>query len=222
MSNRFHLVAVASCSATLSVFVACASNPSTPPASPSALPDGGPAYAVGAAVDGTATTPWGDAGAPVGPVAPVGPATPAPMDAGSAPVIAVGEAAVDAVVDLAITTAAPKIAPKMEREGQPIRATLKEGEHFPVMITLMPNRCYSIVATSPLGSIEKLDLKLFGPPFYNVEAGKSGGADKNMPVIGKGSAALCPVLPLAVPYKLDVFAAKGAGRVGVHVFARNK
>jgi len=142
------------------------------------------------------------------------------MDGGLAD--AGGDAALDAAIDLTITTASPKLAPKMEKEGQPGRATLKEGEHFSMMINLAPNRCYTIIANSPPGSVEKLDVKLYGPPLFNVEAGKSGATDKNMPVIGKGTAALCPILPLAVPYKVDVVATKGAGRIGVHVFARNK
>lgn len=135
---------------------------------------------------------------------------------------AIEETAIDGAIDLAITTAAPKLAPKMEKEGAPGRATLKEGEHFSMMITLAPNRCYAIVGYSPAGNVEKLDVKLYGPPLFNIEAGKSGANDKNMPVIGKGAAALCPLVPIAVPYKVDVAATKGAGRIGVHVFARNK
>ena len=142
-------------------------------------------------------------------------------DAGGA-IAALGEAALDTAIDVAINMAAPKVAPKMEKEGQAGRATLKEGEHFSMMINLAPNRCYTIVGNSPPGAVEKLDIKLYGPPLFNVEAGKSGATDKNMPVIGKGTAALCPILPIAVPYKVDVAATKGTGRIGVHVFARNK
>ena len=71
-------------------------------------------------------------------------------------------------------------------------------------------------------NVEKLDVKLYGPPLFNIEAGKSGATDKNLPVIGKGTTALCPIIPLAVPYKIDVAATKGAGRIGVQVYARNK
>jgi hypothetical protein len=110
----------------------------------------------------------------------------------------------------------------MEKEGPPGRATLKEGEHFSMMVNLAPNRCYTIIGNSPPGMVEKLDIKLYGPPLFNVEAGKSGATDKALPVIGKGTAALCPIIPLAVPYKIDVAATKGAGRIGVQLFARNK
>lgn len=134
------------------------------------------------------------------------------------------EQAMDAAIDLAITAAAPKVAPKMDKEGQPGRATLKEGEHFAMVVTLQPNRCYSFVAFSPPGSIAQLDMKLLGVALA-IEAGKSGPADKSMPgisVMGKGKDAICPMSPVAVPWKLDVAAAKGAGRMGVQVFSRNK
>lgn len=160
----------------------------------------------GEAADAGPTFFTGDAGT----AAPTGPA-------------ALGDAALDTAIDLAITTASTKSAPKMEKEGQPGRATLKEGEHFGMMVNLAPNRCYTIIANSPAGAVEKLELKLYGPaPLLTTEAGKSGATDKNLPVIGKGTAALCPVLPIAVPYKVDVAATKGAGRIGVQVFARNK
>jgi hypothetical protein len=109
----------------------------------------------------------------------------------------------------------------MDHEGQPGRATLKEGEHFAMVVTLQPNRCYTVVGFSPPGSVSQLDLKLFSLPL-NVEAGKSGAGDKAMPVMGKGGSPICPVLPIAVPYKIDAVATKGAGRIGIHVFARNK
>jgi hypothetical protein len=138
-------------------------------------------------------------------------------------VTALGDAALDAAIDLAINAAASKVAPKMEKEGQPGRATLKEGEHWGMVVNLQPNRCYTIVANSPPGNVEKLDLKLYGPaPLLTTEAGKSGASDKNTPVIGKGTAALCPVLPLAVPYKIDAAATKGAGRIGIVVYSRAK
>jgi hypothetical protein len=79
-----------------------------------------------------------------------------------------------------------------------------------------------VVGYSPPGQVTALDVKLLAPPFYNVQAGASGANDKNAPVLGKGKAALCPVLPIAVPYKVDVVATKGAGRIGVQVFSRAK
>jgi len=151
-------------------------------------------------------------------------AAPPTVDAGEADagaVASIGEAALDAAIDLAVTTASAKAAPKMEKEGQPGRATLKEGEHFGMVVNLQPNRCYTIIGNSPAGAVTQLDLKLLAMPLM-MEAGKSNAADKGTPVIGKGKAALCPILPMAVPYKIDAVATKGAGRIGIHVFSRAK
>jgi hypothetical protein len=195
---------------TVAVFAACSSNKPAPPVTPT------PTAPVDAGVDAAGEM---DAGVAVVPDA--GPPFFTGADAGlTAP--SLGEAALDGAIDLAMTTAAPKLAPKMEKEGAPGRATLKEGEHFSMMVNLAPNRCYTIIGNSPPGNVEKLDIKLYGPPLFNIEAGKSGATDKNMPVIGKGTTALCPIIPIAVPYKIDVAATKGAGRIGVQVFARNK
>ena len=213
---RKSLATVLTLASAVATFAACSSNKPNPPMTP-ASPQ----------ADGGVEAGAGEAGAPLadaGPTFFTGDAGPTFFtgDAGATGPVAIGEAALDAAIDLAIATAAPTLAPKMEKEGQPGRATLKEGEHFSMMVNLAPNRCYTIVANSPPGAVEKLDLKLYGPPLFNIEAGKSGPNDKNMPVIGKGTAALCPIVPLAVPYKIDVAATKGAGRIGVHVFARNK
>lgn len=192
------------------VVAACSSKPPPPPSTPSVSADAGVPEAAAPTADVGAVP---EAGAP--------PFFTGGTDAGAA-LPAVGEAALDTVIDLAITTAGPKVAPKMEKEGPASRATLPEGQHHGLMVTLQPNRCYTFVATSVPGQVEKLEMKLFAPPLYTVEAGKSGATDKNMPVIGKGTAAMCPILPIAVPYKLDVAAIKGGGRVGVQVFSRAK
>ncbi len=128
----------------------------------------------------------------------------------------------DQAIDAAITAAAAKLAPKMDREGQPGRATLKEGEHFGMLVTMSPGRCYTIIGFSPAGNVTQLDLKLMAPPLYNIESGRSGANEKNQPVIAKGASAMCPVLPLPVAYKIDAAATKGSGRIGVQVFSRNK
>ena len=136
----------------------------------------------------------------------------------------VTEQVMDSAIDLAITTASPKVAPKMSEEGQPGRATLKEGEHFAMVVTLQPNRCYTFIAYSPPGNISQLDMKLLGVAIA-IEAGKSSPPEKASPglsVMGKTTQAICPILPVPVPYKVDVVATKGAGRMGVKVFSRNK
>lgn len=167
-----------------------------------------------------------DAGAPPPPPPDAGPVSTGPTfftDAGAPPPL-VTDQVVDGAIDLAITTASAKVAPKMTEEGQPGRATLKEGEHFAMVVTLQPNRCYTFVAFSPPGSVAQLDMKLLGVALA-IEAGKSGPPDKAMPglsVMGKTTTAICPILPVPVPYKLDVAATKGSGRMGVKVFGRSK
>lgn len=146
---------------------------------------------------------------------------PAPSASASAPNVIADPT--DAVIDLAIKTAANTSAPGMNPDGQPGRATLAEGEHFAMVVNLQPNLCYSVVGFSPAGGVAQLDVKLMAPPLYNIQAGASGANDKNTPVIGKGKAnALCPLLPVAVPYKIDVAAKKGSGRIGVQLYSRAK
>jgi hypothetical protein len=129
----------------------------------------------------------------------------------------------DLAVDTAIKSQAGTAAPGMNPEGQPGRATLAEGEHFGMVVTLQPNQCYTVIGFSPPGQVAQLDVKLLAPPLYTVQAGASGANDKNQPVVGKGkAAALCPLLPVAVPYKIDVTAKKGTGRIGVQVYSRAK
>lgn len=190
------------------LFAACSKKP--PPAVPTTTPDAG----ADAGLEDAGLHEEPDAAAETGPTF----FTEAGAPAGEQ----LGEEVVDRAIDLAIDAAAAKVAPRMTKEGQPGRATLREGEHFSMMINLMPNRCYTIIGHSPAGSVAQLDLKLFGPPLFNIEAGKSAPGDKSTPVIGKGSTALCPILPVAVPYKLDAAATKGAGRIGIWVFARDK
>jgi hypothetical protein len=211
------VLALSSLTAAAAIAVACSSNKPNPPVTPLSPIDAG-------SEAGAVTAPPPDAG--VGAAdAGSGPAMPTFFtDAGSgtptAP--AMTDQAMDIAIDALLAAAATKNAPKMAEEGQPGHTTMKENDHWAMMINMQPNRCYTIIATALPGTIAQLDLHLYGPPFYNVEAGKSGAQDKALPIIGKGTAALCPVLPLAVPYKLDVVATKGAGRMGVKVYSRSK
>ena len=128
----------------------------------------------------------------------------------------------DVAIDTAVNAQAGKLAPKMTLEGQPLKATLAQGGRANMVVTMAPGKCYTFVAFSPPGNVTQLELKLMSPPFYNVEAAKSGASDKNMPIIGKGTTPQCPVSPIAVPYRIDAIATQGAGRVGVYVFSRSK
>jgi hypothetical protein len=211
------LFALSSLTAAAAIAVACSSN-KPPPATPLAPPD------AGAGDGGAVTAPPPDGGL-VAADAGSGPAMPTFFtDAGSSTPTApaMTDQAMDIAIDALIAAAAAKNAPKMAEEGQPGHTTMKENDHWAMMVNMQPNRCYTIIATALPGTLAQLDLHLYGPPFYNIEAGKSGAQDKALPIIGKGTAALCPILPIAVPYKLDVVATKGAGRMGVKVYSRAK
>jgi hypothetical protein len=161
--------------------------------------------------------------APVWTAPPIQDAAPeaAPTATATVPPVDMG-AAVDSAIDIAIKAAAAKDAPNMTQEGTSVVATVQAGQAHSQVVTLQPNRCYTIIGFSPPGQVAELELKLMAPPLYNMEAGKSGANDKAMPIIGKGKGALCPILPIPVPYRIDATAKKGGGRIGIQIFARNK
>jgi len=130
--------------------------------------------------------------------------------------------ALDAAIDLGIQAQAAKDAPGMSVDGTASHATLAEGAVFNMLVTLQPGRCYTIIAASAPLQVSTVEVKLLAPPLFNVEAGRSAATDKNPAVLGKGKAATCPISPIAIPYRVDVIARKGAGRVGVAVYSRAK
>ena len=197
---------------------------SSKPVVPSVTLDAG--FALGLPDGGAAPGPVSEGGAPLASAS----ATAAPD--GGAPVASASAApsgsaanllgpAVDAALDVAITTVAGKDAPGMTGEGQPGRATLQTGEHFGMVVTLQPGKCYTIIALSAPLQISELDVHLFMLPL-NLESGHSPPTDKNPAVLGRGAQKTCPVSPIPVPYKVDVSARKGAGRVAVAVFSKSK
>jgi hypothetical protein len=130
-------------------------------------------------------------------------------------------AGVDAALDAAIVAQAAKDAPGMTAEGPAGHETLLPNGHYGMVVTLQPGKCYTIIAMSPPLQVSELDVRLFMLPL-NIESGHSPPTDKNPAVLGKGAAKTCPISPIAVPYKIDVSARKGAGRVGVAVFSKSK
>ncbi|MCL2725079.1 MAG: hypothetical protein FWD69_11645 [Polyangiaceae bacterium] len=176
--------------------IACSSN-NPPPAAPTPNANAGATW---------------DSGAP--PVAP-----PVANDTGTPNLL---EATMDAAIDLAIRNQSAQAAPSMTPEGQAGRATLQQGQSFSMVVTLQPNQCYTVIGYSPPGQVTQLDMKLMAQPL-NIQAGASSTKEKNLPVIGKGkTAALCPILPVPIAYRLDAVATQGAGRIGVQVFSRPK
>jgi hypothetical protein len=178
-------------------------------------PDGGALAPADGGPMGSASAPPSASG--VASTAPSGSASAAPSASASALV----GAGLDAVIDLAMAGDATKDAPGMTAEGQPGRATLAEGGHFNMIVTLQPGRCYTIIAMSAPLQITELGVSLFALPL-NIEAGRSAATDKNPAVLGKGKGATCPISPIAIPYKIDVVAKKGAGRMSVQLFSKSK
>ena len=109
----------------------------------------------------------------------------------------------------------------MTAEGGAGHDTLQENGHFGMVVTLQPGRCYTVIATSAPLQVSELEVKLFMLPL-NIEGGRSPASDKNPAILGRGKGATCPISPIAVPYKVDVTAKKGAGRIAVAVFSRSK
>lgn len=124
-------------------------------------------------------------------------------------------------VELGIKALAIKHAQGESPEGAIAKANLQEGGHSEFMLPMQPGKCYTIVGFSPVGQVKNLDLHLLAPPLYNFLAGQDV-TDNNSPVIGSTPNAMCPVIPLPLTYKVDIFARTGSGAVGVQVFSKNK
>lgn len=138
---------------------------------------------------------------------------------------AIGSAAVavmDQALDVAMAAQAGKDAPGMAPEGPPGRATLNPSGTFNMIVNLQPGKCYTVIALSPPAQVTQLEVKLMLPPLYNMEAGKSPATDKNPAVLGKGAQKTCPISPIALPYRVDVTAKQGGGRMMVQVFSKAK
>jgi hypothetical protein len=185
----------------------------------------------------------GDAGAPPAaqPCAPGQPCPPAPP--GSAPpassmtttdpnalaaLLAAAAAAGSALlqpmgtgdaVEVGIRTAAAKYASGMSPEGDMAKANLAEGGHVGFVFQMDPTKCYTIVGYG-VGTTD-LDLNLLAPPFYNLLTAQDGMAGPTA-VIGAAPKPMCPIAPIAVPYKIDIYAKKGGGPVGAQVYSRPK
>lgn len=198
--------------------VACSSKKPNPPMSPqSSLGDAG---AGDASAEGGAAG-WGDGGVIGGFGGIGGDAGLAGGDAGLG-VPATLAAATDALIDVEIAKIAAKVAPGMAPEGQAYRDTLATNGHLNAIITLQPNRCYTIIGFSPKeGGVSQLDMQLLAPPLFNFATNRAA-SPKNEAIIGKGKEALCPVSLVPLPYKIDAIASKGAGRIAVVVYAKNK
>jgi hypothetical protein len=120
-----------------------------------------------------------------------------------------------------IRNVAAKLAPGMQPEGPIAKGTLQEKGHAEMMATLEVGKCYAIVGFSPQGGVADLDLHLLSPPLYNILTGEDT-TDDNMPVIAKAPNPMCPAMAVPLPYKVDIFADRGAGAFGVQLYSRAK
>ena len=112
---------------------------------------------------------------------------------------------------------AAKYAAGMTPDGQVAKGTLTEGGHIDFVVNMDPTKCYAIVAYG--AGVADLDINLLAPPFYTVLAGQDGMAGPAA-VIGAAPRPMCPVIPVSVPYKIDLVAKKGAGQVAAQLFSK--
>lgn len=120
--------------------------------------------------------------------------------------------------ELGVRTAASRYAAGMTPEGDMARGNLAEGGHVGFVFQMDPTRCYVIVGYG--AGVADLDLNLLAPPFYNLLAAQDGMAGPTA-AIGVPKP-MCPIAPIAVPYKIDIFAKKGGGPVAAQVYSRPK
>lgn len=122
-------------------------------------------------------------------------------------------------VELGIKAAAMKYAPGMSPEGQVAKGNVQAGGHVQFIVNMDASKCYTIVGFGV--GVTDLDLNLLAPPLYNISAGQDGMAGPTA-VIGASPKPLCPAIPMAVPYKVDIYAKAGAGPVGAQVYSKPK
>lgn len=123
--------------------------------------------------------------------------------------------------DVGLKAAAVRYAPLMIPEGAAYKDTLTAGGHKAFDVTLAGNKCYTIIAYSPPNNIADVDLHLLVPPFYNMDAGHDD-SNASTAAIGKAPAPICPFTLIPIPYRVDVSAKAGQGRVVVQVYSKSK
>jgi hypothetical protein len=121
-------------------------------------------------------------------------------------------------IEAGIRNLAAKVAPGMQPEGQMAKGTLAEGQHLQFLYNLLPGKCYTIIGYGV--GMQNLDLNLFFPPYTLLAAQDNSTSDS--PVIGRAPSPICPMLQLAIAYKVDIYAQKGGGNVGVQIYSKNK
>jgi hypothetical protein len=123
--------------------------------------------------------------------------------------------------DTGLKALASKQAAGMQPDGPVAKGMLQQGGHLEMLVTLQAGKCYSILGYSPVPGVKDLDLHLLAPPFYNILSGEDT-TDDNTPIVGKAPNPMCPLIPVPLPYKVDIFAEKGSGPVSVQLYSKTK
>lgn len=121
--------------------------------------------------------------------------------------------------ELGLRAAAAQHAAGMTPEKDIAKGQLAEGQHLGFIVNMDAAHCYAIVAFG--AGVADLDVNLLAPPLYNMLAGSDGMAGPTA-VVGGGGKPICPIVPLAVPYKVDLYAKKGGGSVAAQVYSKPK
>jgi hypothetical protein len=185
-----------------------------PPASSSESPPPDPARADPEPAE-TAKKPPKQADPPPVPVAlepVVGPTT---SSGGSATPVGSASAPIAALQALAATDA-----PGMAPAGTTLAASFKTGQTLEFQLTLMPGRCYTILATGA-PSIQQIELVLGMmvpglPPVALAQGSGASGAS----IGGKGSGCFKNPMPMAMPATVTMKVTSGSGIAGAQVYAK--
>jgi hypothetical protein len=109
----------------------------------------------------------------------------------------------------------------MTPEGALFKKVLGADQHESLTFTMQPGRCYTVLGFSPPGAVKHLMLSIMAPPFYTAPMMTSSAAITNRPVVGHPQPT-CPLLPIPVPYKLDIHAKSGTGEAVVQIYSKPK
>ncbi|HVH46873.1 MAG TPA: hypothetical protein VM925_31235, partial [Labilithrix sp.] len=124
--------------------------------------------------------------------------------------------AAEGPAEAGLRAAAAQHAPGMSPEGPVARGNLADGGHVDFVVQLEPSKCYAVVAYG--AGVMDLDVNLLAPPLYNFLAAQDGMAGPAA-VLGAAPKPMCPVVPVAVPYKVDLHAKKGGGQVAAQLYS---
>ncbi len=123
----------------------------------------------------------------------------------------------DDAAEAGLRAAAARYAPGMTPDGEVARGHLAEGDHVGFIANLDGSKCYAIVAYGE--GIADIEVNLLAPPLYNVLAAQDGMGGPAA-AIGAAPNPICPIVPVPVPYKVDLHAKKGSGSVAAQVYSR--